>query len=35
MLRFILNPQDTRAKDREAGAGFFQSLTAWESVAAD
>ncbi|CAK0865232.1 unnamed protein product [Prorocentrum cordatum] len=35
MLRFILNPQDKWAKDREAGADFFQSLTAWEAIVAE
>ncbi|CAK0836065.1 unnamed protein product [Prorocentrum cordatum] len=35
MLRFILNPQDKWAKCRESGIDFFQSLTAWEAIAAE
>ncbi|CAK0870594.1 unnamed protein product [Prorocentrum cordatum] len=35
MLRFILNPQDKWAKDRESGIDFFQSLTAWEAIVAE
>eukprot|EP00959_Pyramimonas_sp_CCMP1952_P184046 3848332-Pyramimonas_sp.AAC.1 len=35
MLRFILNPQDEWAKEREADIDFFQSLTPWEATVAE